>query len=665
MQYKYIYLMIFEYLDPSYLVFLRVVNKKFNSMIDEYLGLHNMKIKSWNFIEYCSLDLVKYIKIYYSEYYYKYIINYILEFWTNDKEVLECLELFKNHINNIHIVNNSLSINILEWLKHNKDIKNHEYFYQDLLCHSIVENNIERINYLYDNNVKKIITCPKLFKYKILNSNFELATSKNINTIYGIKEYMSFLFYFKNHTELKWMIYNFGIYNKLFNNILDMKDFKFLDQIIDEYKNINIYNVFIMNFNDEDILELIKYKNIMKYLNESKIHILVKSINMIDILYKINYIFDKDDIIHLIDSKISNKFELIKYILFYINPILFENLHKYLYEDAFININDSNTLNGIKMLMEYKNISYSLNNTKKDILIFLIDNGYNIEKIIHSIYDINSLEWCKNKGFINKDSLKNFIWRHENNGTMTIYNNWYISIDKYKFNIDIIGWYFRNYEYSIQYHRVYFEYILKMGSYKIIEYYFNLNPSLYSYHMTQACSKKYFNLIRLLIIKKCPITKEAFELLLLSNNLEMLKTFLDSGCPIYKSYLKIAIKKCNLETLKWVYNIYDDIYPYTEKLYYTTIEKLEYLISIGFKLNERVLHGAIYHNDQKIINWLIMNGCPMGASLCRLAIQKLDLNLLIQLRNKGCKWSIDSYEYASYLDPQSEIYIYVKKYFIL
>ena len=137
-----------------------------------------MKIKSWNFIEYCSLDLVKYIKIYYSEYYYKYIINYILEFWTNDKEVLECLELFKNHINNIHIVNNSLSINILEWLKHNKDIKNHEYFYQDLLCHSIVENNIERINYLYDNNVKKIITCPKLFKYKILNSNFELATSK-------------------------------------------------------------------------------------------------------------------------------------------------------------------------------------------------------------------------------------------------------------------------------------------------------------------------------------------------------------------------------------------------------------------------------------------------------------------------------------------------------
>ena len=97
---------------------------------------------------------------------------------------------------------------------------------------------------------------------------------------------MSFLFYFKNHTELKWMIYNFGIYNKLFNNILDMKDFKFLDQIIDEYKNINIYNVFIMNFNDEDILELIKYKNIMKYLNESKIHILVKSINMIDILYK-------------------------------------------------------------------------------------------------------------------------------------------------------------------------------------------------------------------------------------------------------------------------------------------------------------------------------------------------------------------------------------------
>lgn len=145
------------------------------------------------------------------------------------------------------------------------------------------------------------------------------------------------------------------------------------------------------------------------------------------------------------------------------------------------------------------------------------------------------------------------------------------------------------------------------------------------------------------------ITGDTFSKAVKYEKLEILKWLSDNDCEKPNNIFRLAIKNCDIEILQFLIEIGTE---YGEHVFQLAVEFrdlsiIKWLRKDNYcRWNSYAFTKAVKRGDMNILRWLYDNDCPKSEWAFHTAVEIGDLELMEWLKNIYCPWSCETIDYA-------------------
>jgi hypothetical protein len=284
----------------------------------------------------------------------------------------------------------------------------------------------------------------------------------------------------------------------------------------------------------------------------------------------------------------------------------------------------------------------------KEILIWLIDNGYKISTLaLNNIAKKGDLDLLKYAHGKNTEINSLVAWGAAEFGHLHILK-WMI----YDINVDFK----ENEEYWTC------SWAAHGGKLDVLKWLRDNNFRWNEMTTSQAAVGNHFEVLKYVIDNGCPFDELTFANAAKhkgKSSIETLSWLRRIGCPWDEYTCSTAASSGNLEALQW---LRENGCPWSERTcdlaaLYGQLEVLKWAREHGCPWSTHTLSYAASKGSIETLEYLMNNRCPIDSEACAMAAERGHLDVLKWLRSKGCPWDSRTISFAA-LDGHLEVVKY-------